>query len=111
MLSRFVQWIRNLNKVTTERAELIALLIQQESVIKSLNTALAESNEGREREYVEKKTWLGAFAMQAGGQVEMPLEFIRAIQEGDYSISVVVNNEKNALTVTLSLSETQPAQG
>ncbi len=75
---------------------------EQRAIIDSLNHSLSHAHQAAKNEYHEKLIWLGAFAMQAGGTVELPAEFIEALQKSNYTVNINHDNTTNSYTIHLS---------
>lgn len=93
--------------VGRENRQLLATMTAQMSVVRGLNDALGHTHEALALERYERLVFLGALALQAGGELTLPLEFIETVQGGNYSVNISPTEDKKALVIRLL--EQEPA--
>ncbi len=71
-------------------------------VVASLEQALVAAQAETRAERHEKLVFLGAVAMQAGGEFLLPMPFLDTVSDGDYRLTIRTEDDKSAVRVTLT---------
>lgn len=81
---------------------LLALANETAETNRALLTSLTASHKNAENEQYQKLLFMGAIALQSGGMVSVPIEFIEMVQQGNYLVTTTHSEDDKVVFVKAS---------